>query len=215
MRQVFIILSLLVLGGGAIYQSEVKSKSLPTPQPILGQSIKSEPQQQHQAKETTKTRVQQEVSSQIEPKANPTIAQGAKAPAFELPSMDGTRYKFSGQRQKPLVLNFWASWCGPCRMEAADLQKLYEKNKGNVDFYAINLTKTDDLDSVKGFVDTYKLTMPILFDQDETVAKQYQILAIPTTFIIDPNGVVTYKVMGSIQPGVFQTELDKVVKAKK
>ncbi|XOS94480.1 TlpA disulfide reductase family protein [Brevibacillus laterosporus] len=113
------------------------------------------------------------------------------------------------------MLNFWASWCGPCKMEAADLQKIYEKNKDNVDLYAINLTKTDDLDSVKAFVDTYKLTMPILYDQDETVAKLYQILAIPTTFIIDQNGVVTYKVMGPIEQGVFQSEIDKVIKAKK
>ncbi|MED1789424.1 TlpA disulfide reductase family protein [Brevibacillus laterosporus] len=215
MRQVFIILSLFVMGGGAIYQSEGKSKLQHAPQPTIEQSIKTEQKGMNQDKEKLKKPAAQEVSGQIEQKVNPTIALGAKAPAFELPSMGGTTYKFSGQRQKPLILNFWASWCGPCKMEAADLQKIYEKNKDNVDLYAINLTKTDDLDSVKAFVDTYKLTMPILYDQDETVAKLYQILAIPTTFIIDQNGVVTYKVMGPIEQGVFQSEIDKVIKAKK
>ncbi|QDX94523.1 TlpA family protein disulfide reductase [Brevibacillus laterosporus] len=215
MRQMLIILSLLVLGGVATYQSEVKTKAKPTPEATIGQPVESMQKGMKQDKGMSENPVAQEVSSHIEQQPSQTIVMGAKAPAFELPGMDGTTYKFSGPRQKPLILNFWASWCGPCKMEATDLQKIYEKNKDNADFYAVNLTKSDDLDSVKAFVDTYKLTMPILYDQNETAAKLYQILAIPTTFIIDQNGVVTYKVMGPIQPGMFQSEVDKVVKAKK
>src|SRR4051794_16340982 len=74
------------------------------------------------------------------------------APSFTLTGLDGSTYTVGGAREKPLFVNFWASWCGPCEEEAPDLVNLYNKYKGQFDLYAVNVTQGDKLENVKAFV---------------------------------------------------------------
>src|SRR5690606_35627931 len=70
--------------------------------------------------------------------------EGEAAPAFSLPGLDGGKvYSVGGRRDKPLIVNFWASWCGPCEKEMPELKALYEKYKDRIDLYAVNATKYD------------------------------------------------------------------------
>lgn len=115
---------------------------------------------------------------------------GKPAQSFVLKGLDGRDYSVGGKRDKPLLLNFWASWCGPCMEEAPDLQEVYSRFSGQIDFYAVNLTHTDSLDSVKQFVKHYKWTFPVLLDQYGRVGQQFRIYAIPTSFLIDKDGNV-------------------------
>ncbi|WP_019119309.1 TlpA family protein disulfide reductase [Brevibacillus massiliensis] len=136
---------------------------------------------------------------------------GYNAPHFTLKGLDDQTYQVTGPRDKPLVINFWASWCGPCKMEAPDLEKLYGTYKDQVDFYAINITKSDKLDSAKQFVSQFKLTMPILLDTDAKVSDTYQVKAIPTTFLVDKQGVIRRSIIGMVDAGSFEQELKKIV----
>lgn len=136
----------------------------------------------------------------------PTV--GYAAPHFSLIGLDGKTYKVEGKRNKPIVINFWASWCGPCQEEAPDLAKVYKKYKDQIDFYAINSTSNDQLGEAKKFVETYELPFPVPLDEKGVVSKQYQIIAFPTTFFIDKNGMIVHQVMGMLD----EAELEKQVK---
>ncbi len=137
--------------------------------------------------------------------------EGYKAPSFSLKALDGKTYRLSGARNKPLVLNFWASWCGPCRLEAPALVKMYQTHKDQVDFYAVNLTSQDRLEEAKAFVKGYGLPFPILLDEKGDVAKRYQLQGIPTTFFVDASGVIRYKILGSANAAAFEQGIAKLL----
>jgi peroxiredoxin len=112
------------------------------------------------------------------------------APAFQLEAMDGKTYQVGGPREKPLVVNFWASWCPPCQEEAPDLQSLYKQFGDKIDFYSVNLAQSDKLQDAKKFVEDNKLTFPILLDKDGAVAEKYKFVFIPSSYLIDKSGTV-------------------------
>lgn len=139
---------------------------------------------------------------------------GYLAPHFSLKALDNQVYKVEGKRGKPVVLNFWASWCGPCRMEAPDLQKLYEKYKDQIDFYGINVTTNDSPEAAAAFVSAYKLTFPIPMDVAGTVSNRYLIQAFPTTYVVDGQGIIRQKIIGMIEPAALELELRQLLAHK-
>ncbi|HJV46576.1 MAG TPA: TlpA disulfide reductase family protein [Bacillota bacterium] len=138
---------------------------------------------------------------------------GFKAPEIELTSLDNQKYKIS-KINKPIVLNFWASWCGPCKIEAPSLVKMHQKYKDRVEFLAVNLTANDQLDNVKGFVEQYQFSLPVLLDQDGKVADQYQVRAIPTTFLIDKDKHIVKVVKGLHKEEDFEQMIQELLSGK-
>lgn len=129
---------------------------------------------------------------------------GSQAPNFKLPNLDGKSVSLSDFRGKPVLLNFWATWCSPCRDEMPYLQEVYQEWSGKgVVVIAINLG--EDLSKVKGFWQSHKLSLPVLLDIGENVAQNYDIRAIPTTFFIDKDSVIQDKVIGAF-PNKAQIE---------
>ncbi|WP_010274814.1 TlpA family protein disulfide reductase [Paenibacillus senegalensis] len=112
------------------------------------------------------------------------------APSFELEAMDGEVYKVGGEKDKPILLNFWASWCGPCELEAPDFKKLFEQYGDEMDLYAVNLTQTDRMANIEEFVGRHQLPFPILLDKDGQIKDLYQVHFIPSTYLIDRHGIV-------------------------
>ncbi|TXK86036.1 TlpA disulfide reductase family protein [Paenibacillus sp. N3.4] len=112
------------------------------------------------------------------------------APNFTLKGLDGNDYVIGGPREKPLLVNFWASWCGPCEEEAPDLVRVYNKYQGQFDLYAVNVTPGDKLENIKKFVERYQYPFPVMLDKQGTNADTYRVVAIPTSFLIDKNGVI-------------------------
>lgn len=133
------------------------------------------------------------------------------APSFRLSALDGAAYEVGGAREKPLVLNFWATWCPPCKEEAPDLAKLYEQYKDRIDFYGINLTQSDKLPDVRQFVEANKLTFPILLDKDGAVAEKYKFVFIPTSYLIDRTGTVR-EVVNVLTPAEWEKKLKSLLK---
>ncbi|MCA1055331.1 redoxin domain-containing protein [Rossellomorea aquimaris] len=127
------------------------------------------------------------------------LTKGDKAPDFELTTLSGENVKLSDYKGKKVILNFWATWCPPCKAEMPHMETYYEKNaqKENVEILAVNLTSMDDgQDKVQEFADGYDLTFPILLDIDGDIGEEYRAFTIPTTYMIDTNGQIQHKIVG-------------------
>ena len=107
------------------------------------------------------------------------MEKGSIPPDFELSTMAGDVVKLSDFKGKKVILNFWASWCGPCKAEMPHMQKYYKKYKesDNVEIIAVNLTTEErrGLKGVKEFIEIYDLTFPIPLDKEGTANEDYQI----------------------------------------
>ena len=120
---------------------------------------------------------------------------GKPAPDFKLPGADGKMVKLSDLKGHVVLLDFWATWCGPCVESLPHLDEIYDelKDKG-LKAYAVNLREAPD--GVKSFVEQSKLKIPVLFDKDGAVAKLYAVNGIPQTVVIDKSGKVAKLVVG-------------------
>lgn len=124
---------------------------------------------------------------------------GQNAPDFTLKTLDGKKAKLSDYRGKKVILNFWASWCSPCKAEIPHMEKYYKKSAkdDNVEILAVNLTKSDkDEDYIKDFAKSYDMTYPVLLDTEGEQQEQYEIVTIPTTYIIDTKGKIQNTISG-------------------
>lgn len=136
---------------------------------------------------------------------------GFLAPSFTLQGIDGETYTVGGSRDKALLLNVWASWCGPCKLEAPDLVELAELYHDQLDVYALNATNDDSKDQALQFVDEYGLSFPVLWDQPDSVVELYGVLGYPTSFIIDKQGVVREVIQGVLPRDELERRIKKAL----
>ena len=137
-------------------------------------------------------------------------AERIEAPDFMVYDNDGKTVRLSDFKGKPVVLNFWASWCGPCRKEMPDFQELYEVYGDDVTFMMINMTdgKRETLDLAREFVANQELNLPIYFDLDYDVMSTYGVRSLPTTYVLDEEGYLIEGYRGMIS----KEQLEKVLK---
>jgi peroxiredoxin len=117
------------------------------------------------------------------------------APDFTLQGEDGKTYRLSDYRGKVVVLNFWASWCPPCRYEMPSMERAHQKLRGQ-DIVLLAVNVGESADKVFEFTGQYPVTFPLPLDLDGTVIAKYPVIGLPTTFVIDPRGVVTHRAIG-------------------
>lgn len=130
---------------------------------------------------------------------------GKAATAFTLRDINGNTVTVD-KGEKAAVINFWATWCPPCREEMPELQQFYQANGQRVNFYAVNIQESTD--KIREFFIKHRYEMPVLMDEDASTARLFQITAIPTTIVIDRNGSIKYRKTG----GVTKSELEGVLK---
>jgi len=119
---------------------------------------------------------------------------GKLAADFTLTDLSGQEIKLSDYRGKTVFLNFWATWCPPCRQEMPSIQSLYQKTAGkDMEILAVSLDRGD----IRSFVEQGKYSFKILPDPKGEIGRQYGVTGIPTTFIIDKNGVIKQRAVGS------------------
>lgn len=123
---------------------------------------------------------------------------GQKAPNFELKSLDGETFKLSDYKGQMVMLNFWASWCPPCRVEMPHMETYYQeyKEEHNIEILAVNMTTLErgSKEKVPEFVNKHELTFPILMDEKGDVKDLYEVMVYPTTYIVNAKGIITDKV---------------------
>ncbi|WP_256756815.1 TlpA disulfide reductase family protein [Cohnella sp. WQ 127256] len=136
------------------------------------------------------------------------------APSFSLDSLDGnSSYEVGGKRDKVLIINFWAAWCGPCELEAPDLKDIYEKHKDKLDLYAVNATKFDKVREAKDFVKEQEFVFPVLTDPKGEVLDMYKVGGYPLSLIIDRDGVIRHRIEGVIDREQWEIYLQEVMES--
>jgi peroxiredoxin len=117
------------------------------------------------------------------------------APDFELADIDGNRYKLSDLRGKVVIVNFWATWCPPCRQEMPSMQRAWEQlREERILMLAINVG--EDEDSVFMFTADTPIEFPLLLDPDGKATKQWPVIGLPSTFAVDREGRIAYQAIG-------------------
>src|SRR5699024_8530804 len=139
------------------------------------------------------------------------LGEGEKAPDFELETLDGDKAKLSDYEGERVIVNFWATWCPPCRKEIPDLKQLYDEE--DVEILAVNMTsdETSDMDEIEEFAnDEFEMPFPVLLDYDDEVRQAYKVVAYPTSYMIDSEGKIQFMAMGAMTHEQMKKELDKI-----
>ena len=131
------------------------------------------------------------------------------APNFTLKSLSGKNLKLSEMTGNVVLINFWASWCGPCRQEMPLLNDLHNKYE-SLGFTVIGVNVEEQSDAARGFISDYPVDFPILLDNNNQVSKLYNVVAMPTTVVVDRDGNLRFLHKG-YKPGDEQ-EYRKMVK---
>jgi peroxiredoxin len=131
------------------------------------------------------------------------------APDFTLRSVGGSNLRLKEQRGQVVLLNFWATWCGPCREEMPHLNRLYEKYRAS-GFVLLGINVDDDVRNAAGTSNRLGLRFPVLLDTDKTVSRLYELNTMPSTVLIDRDGRVRYVHLG--YKGGYEETYDKQIR---
>ena len=148
----------------------------------------------------------------IQPPTDPTQPPRTEPPAynFTVYDADGKPVSLSAFIGKPIVLNFWASWCGPCRMEMPEFQKMYEQFGDEVHFLMVNLTGYDHMASAKAFVQSGGYSFPVYFDLTLSAGNAYGVHSFPTSVFIDAEGYLMATYVGAMSGATLQYYIDLI-----
>lgn len=133
------------------------------------------------------------------------LSVGLKAPDFELENLAGEKIKLSDFQGKKVMLNFWATWCPPCKAEIPDMQKFHLEEGEDIIILAVNIDPEND---VAGFAKQMGVTFPVLLDKKNNVNKTYQIISIPTSYFIDEQGLIQNKHIGAMNIKTMREFMD-------
>ena len=133
---------------------------------------------------------------------------GGPAPDFALKSRAGANLRLSEERGNVVMVNFWATWCGPCRQEMPLLDDIYERYR-DAGFQLLGVNIDDDANKAARMTDDMGVGFPLLFDQDKEVSRLYDVSAMPVTVLIDRDGVVRH-VHHGYRPGYEDAYIEQV-----
>ena len=136
------------------------------------------------------------------------------APDFTLKTLDGSTVTLSKLQGQPVLINFWASWCTPCRTEMPEIVRAYEAHKANgLIVLVINLTFQDSLPEAQAFAKEFHMPFPVLLDDTGAVARDaYHVPVLPMSFFIDRKGIIAYRQIGAMSGKQIDTFVGKILK---
>ena len=144
----------------------------------------------------------------------PQETEAPLAPDFTVYDREGNPVRLQDYFGKPIVLNFWASWCGPCKMEMPDFNEKYLELKGEVHFLMINMTdgSRETVETASDFIAEQGYVFPVFFDTTYDAARTYGAYSLPTTFFIDGEGHPIAQATGAIDAATLQRGIDMIYK---
>ena len=140
----------------------------------------------------------------------PAPVVGHTAPDFELATPAGEIIRLSDYRGTPVIVNFWATWCGPCRAEFPEFQEAAVDNAGSLVIIGVNSTSTDQAESIPTFLEEFGITFPIVLDEQGDVVDLYRVLGLPTTVFIDSNGVINEVFTGPLNKAYIESKISEL-----
>jgi peroxiredoxin len=140
------------------------------------------------------------------------VEKGKIAPDFTLQTVNGKKYKLSDLRGKKVLLNFFATWCPPCKGEMPHMEEFYEENKNNgVVVLAVDLTAGEtDPNNLPKFISDFGLTFPVVLDKQGDIGDIYQAFSIPTSYFIDTKGIIQETMVGAMDKETMENFMSKI-----
>lgn len=187
---VVLIIALIVVAG--IAYTSLQSK-LPTAESAVSSSASTGPAASSAAAQSTASTANSEVP----------------APDFTVLDNDGNEVKLSEMQGKPVVINFWATWCVYCKQEMPDFNTVYADYADDVQFMMVNLTNdSETMENAKKFIEDSGYTFPVYFDVNQEALTAYSTYSIPQTFFITAEGNVKYYQPGAMQESALRQAID-------
>lgn len=154
----------------------------------------------------------EQLATQPTETAGETVSQPQQVPDFTAYDLEGNEVKLSDYFGKPIVLNFWASWCGPCKSEMPHFEEKYLELKDEVTFLMVNMTDNsrETVEIASKFIADSGYTFPLLYDTASSAAYTYSVYSLPTTYFIDAEGNGIAQATGAIDAATLQRGIDMI-----
>ena len=154
-----------------------------------------------------------------EPAAETTVPETEAVdtvPDITVYDIDGNAHTLSQFRGQPVILNFWASWCGPCKAEMPDFEEAYKTYGDQIQFLIVNLTdgSSETMETASAYIAQQGYTFPVYYDTDMSGASAYSVYAIPVSYFIDADGVLVTSHEGMMSADALQEAIDLLLAAE-
>ena len=135
-----------------------------------------------------------------------------QAPNFTVYDLDGNEINLTDFFGKPIIVNFWASWCGPCKMEMPDFNEAYQTYKDDITFLMVNMTdgSRETVEKASTFIEESGYIFPVYYDTEYSAAITYSVSSLPTTYFIDADGYLIAHARGAIDSSTLQKGIDMI-----
>jgi len=186
---------ILLIGGASVLYTRLGQNLAPD------QLAVQEPQPQSETADAGETSVAEEAEPELIP-----------APDFTVYDADGNEARLSDYIGKPIVLNFWASWCGPCQMEMPDFHEKYLELNEEISFLMVNMTdgSRETVSTASDFIAKNEYTFPVFYDTANDAALTYGVYSLPTTYFISAEGYAIAQATGAINAQTLQRGIDMI-----